>query len=100
MSKKKQENSGGVTFSCRADSAAAVYLVGTFNDWDPLATPLVEAEPGEWSVTLDLAPETYEYKFVVDGVWCCEPGNDDLIFDSEDSVPNAFGTRNRTIEVS
>ncbi len=99
MAKKKQENSGCSIFSCRAESATAVYLVGTFNDWDPLATPLVEANPGEWSVTLGLAPGTYEYKFVVDGVWCCEPGIDDLTFESEDSVPNTFSTKNRRIEV-
>ncbi len=87
-------------FSCRADEARAVSLVGTFNDWNPDATPMSRNAAGEWTVTLELAPGRYEYKFVVDGQWCCEPGCDDASFGSTDSVENPFGSRNRSIEVS
>lgn len=87
-------------FSCRADEARAVSLVGTFNDWNPDATPMSRNAAGEWTVTLELAPGRYEYKFVVDGQWCCEPGCDDASFSSADCVENPFGSRNRSIEVS
>lgn len=87
-------------FSCRADEARAVSLVGTFNDWNPDATPMSRNAAGEWTVTLELAPGRYEYKFVVDCQWCCEPGCDDASFSSADCVENPFGSRNRLIEVS
>lgn len=86
-------------FSCCADDARAVSLVGTFNDWNPDATPMSRNPAGEWTVRLELAPGRYEYKFVVDGQWCCEPGYDDASFNSADSVENPFGGRNRSIEV-
>ncbi len=89
-----------VVFSCRAEDARSVALAGTFNDWDPEATPMSRNPEGEWTVTLDLAPGRYEYKFVVDGEWCCEPGCDDASYSAADSVPNAFGGKNRRIEVS
>jgi 5'-AMP-activated protein kinase regulatory beta subunit len=52
---------------------------------------------GSWRVELELAPGRYEYKFIVDGAWCCEPGHADA--DCADCVPNACGTMNRVIEV-
>ncbi|MEZ5398810.1 MAG: glycogen-binding domain-containing protein [Bryobacteraceae bacterium] len=86
--------------SCRAQDASTVFLAGTFNDWNPEATPMSRNDSGEWTVTLELVPGRYEYKFVVDGQWCCEPGCDDASFSSADTVMNALGTRNRSIEVS
>lgn len=101
MSKQKEASSSPsrTVFSCRADDARSVSLAGTFNDWDPEATPMSRNPAGEWTVTLELAPGRYEYKFVVDGQWCCEPGCDDASFNSSDSVPNPFGGKNRLIEV-
>jgi 1,4-alpha-glucan branching enzyme len=64
-------------FCCQAPGARAVYLEGTFNGWKPQATPMRQNGHGEWQVALDLPPGRYEYKFVVDGQWCCCPGCDD-----------------------
>lgn len=88
-----------VLFSCRADTARAVFLAGTFNAWEPEATPMRRNAKGLWTARLPLAPGRYEYKFVVDGRWCCEPGREDDATHSSDTVPNAFGTLNRVIEV-
>jgi len=44
-------------------------------------------------------PGRYEYKFIVDGTWWCEPGVPDELYAGEDAVLNAFGTKNRVIEV-
>jgi neopullulanase len=58
----------------------AVSVAGSFNDWDPQATPL-SLEDGVWTVTLALAPGAYPYKFVehdaglfdASGSWTCDP---------------------------
>jgi 1,4-alpha-glucan branching enzyme len=88
-----------VLFSCYAPRARTVFLAGTFNGWNPEGTPLVEDADGTWSAAVDLLPGRYEFKFVVDGVWCCEPGLPDPGLDSPCCVPNRFGTMNRTMEV-
>lgn len=60
---------GGVTFTCRAPAAKAVFLAGDFNGWSATALALERGDDGAWSVTLPLAPGAHEYKFVVDGAW-------------------------------
>lgn len=63
-----------VTFQFRAEPGSRVYLAGTFNNWDPTAKPLTDTKgEGVFSSTLMLAPGRYEYKFVVNGVWCVDP---------------------------
>ncbi len=87
-----------VTLSCRAPSAQAVFVAGTFNDWHPEATPMIRGDEGEWSVALNLPPGRHELKFLVDGEWCCEPGRDDADLSCA-CVSNPFGTMNRVLEV-
>ena len=87
------------TFTCHTADAKSVFLAGTFNNWDPFATPMQDAGEGEWSVELPLAAGLYEYKFVVDGEWCCEPGLPDQDLTAPDCVANAFGTMNLQIHV-
>ena len=87
------------TFSCHATNAKSVFLAGTFNGWDPTVTPMQKNDDGEWSIQLTLAPGLYEYKFVVDGEWCCEPGQADLDTAAPDCVPNSFGTMNRQLHI-
>lgn len=90
-----------VHLSCHAPGAKAVFVAGTFNDWKPDATPLHNHLPnGEWAVTLPLPPGHHEYKFVVDGQWCCEAGCEHEYQGCPKCVPNAFGTMNRVLEVS
>lgn len=48
-------------------TARSVALVGDFNDWDATRTPLVEVQPGVWSVLLPLPPGRYQYQLVIDG---------------------------------
>lgn len=87
-------------FMCHAPAAQQVFLAGTFNDWKPDVTPMVKGADGDWSASLKLSPGRYEFKFVVDGVWCCEPGSEDGTDQRPDCVPNEFGTMNRAIEVA
>jgi hypothetical protein len=79
----------------------AVFVAGTFNEWKPDAAPLHrDVVSGNWTGALPLAPGHYEYKFVVDGKWCCDPGCEGEYRGCPRCVPNALGTMNRTLEVS
>jgi len=83
-----------VRFELAAPHAARVALVGSFNDWNPRATPLVrETATGKWVVSLRLAPGRHVYAFVVDGDVTTDP-----------SAPRAadddFGSANSVVFVS
>ncbi|MBL8114579.1 MAG: glycogen-binding domain-containing protein [Acidobacteria bacterium] len=80
-----------ILFACRAPEADRVFLAGTFNDWDPAATEMQRDPSGTWFLSLQLDPGDHEYRFVVDGEWCCETG--------ARTVPNAFGSVNSVITV-
>ncbi len=82
-----------VRFTCRHAGASAVYLAGTFNQWQPTATPLRPAGEGLWEVELELPPGVYEYRFVADGVWFHDPA-------AAQHVPNPFGGLNSVVTVS
>lgn len=57
-----------VQFELIAPSASRVTLVGSFNEWNPAATPLIrDATTGKWTVSIRLAPGRHVYAFVVDG---------------------------------
>lgn len=86
-------------FSFQDPAAKAVFLAGTFNDWDPSAIGMERSLEGRWTVELRLKPGRYEYKFIVDGEWCCHPGCGGHESGGEDCVANVFGTFNRLIEV-
>lgn len=82
-----------VTFTVRAEAGKAVYLAGCFNQWNPTGKKMTDKKKdGVYSTTVKLAPGTYEYKFVVDGVWCADPENTDF-------VKNDCGTLNSVITV-
>jgi len=89
-----------VEFSCHAPDARAIFLAGTFNEWNTEATPMVKGADGNWTVAVKLSPGHHEFKFVVDGSWCCEPGCDGTYRDCPKCVSNPFGTMNRVLEVS
>ena len=76
---------------CGGD-AQAVYLAGTFNDWNPQATPLRRQDDRQWKCELALPPGTHEYQFVVDGQWRPDP-------QAAESAVNPFGTVNSIVRV-
>ena len=82
-----------MTFTVHAEKGKAVYLSGEFNGWDPAAKKMsYKARSGIYAATVKLAAGTYQYKFVIDGVWCADPEN-------ADSVPNDQGTFNSVVTV-
>lgn len=82
-----------VRFVVAAPGARTVALVGSFNDWDPMATPLrAEATAGVWVVEVPLEVGRHEYAFVVDGVrWLADP--------SAPTAGDDFGTPNSVVTV-
>lgn len=86
------------TITCVAPDAAEVFVAGTFNDWKPDKLPLKRDKAGRWSVDLELAPGRYEFKFIVDGQWCCDAGCSGE-HTCPKCVPNEFGSMNRVLEV-
>lgn len=82
-----------VTFTLHAEKGKNVFLAGQFNDWNPSAKKMsYKAKDGIYSVSIKLTPGVYEYKYVVDGVWCADPAN-------IDSIKNDQGTFNSVITV-
>ena len=99
MTRNKSEKATNlVEFSCQAPDARSIYLAGSFNDWNPEGAAM-KSTGGIWKKELQLAPGRYEYKFVVDGRWCCDPARDDHDSSVAECVQNPFGTLNRLIEV-
>lgn len=61
-------------FVLAAPHASRVSLVGSFNDWDPAATPLRRTPDGMWAAVVSLEPGLHIYAFVVDGTdWVPDP---------------------------
>ena len=87
-------------FSCDSDTAQVMFLAGSFNDWNQEATPMAREGSRHWAVTLQLPPGRYEYKFVVDGEWYCEPGCAVTESQHAHCVMNEFGTMNLVLVVA
>ncbi len=90
---KAQVKSQRVTFTVRADAGSKVFLAGAFNNWNPTAKEMLDKKgDGVYAVTILLAPGDYEYKYVVNGVWCADPLNKNV-------VQNQLGTFNSVMHV-
>jgi hypothetical protein len=86
-----------VQFELAAPGASHVALVGSFNEWNPVATPLRrDPATGKWIVSLRLPPGRHVYSFVVDGDVTADPSAPraaDADFGSANSVVFVAGGR-------
>ena len=75
-----------------AQGSKLIYLVGDFNNWDELATPMDHKEGDKFTVTLDLDPDReYQYRYLIDSRdWC----NDDA---AEKYVVNPYTGKNSVV---
>lgn len=70
-----------------------VFVAGTFNRWDPGKHRLrYNDETRKFALSVLLSPGRYEYKFIVDGIWCIDPECDQW-------TPNHHGSINSILEV-
>jgi hypothetical protein len=79
-----------VKFEVRAGPDAVVAVAGSFSSWQPI--PMQEVKRGEFGLSLDLSPGSYEYKFIIDGTWMADP-------ECEKWCINDFGTLNSICQV-
>jgi predicted lipoprotein with Yx(FWY)xxD motif len=87
----------GVVFNYKTDGKGVkIYLAGSFNNWTPSdAQFLMKDDDGDgvYSITVKLAPGTYQYKYVIDGTkWTQDPYG-------PTEAPDGFGGRNSQFEV-
>lgn len=54
--------------------AREVVITGSFNNWSTSGIPMKRGPQG-WEVSLNLEPGKYLYKFIVDGAWSYDQGN-------------------------
>ncbi|MFW5708514.1 MAG: glycogen-binding domain-containing protein [Bacteroidota bacterium] len=73
------------------ENATQVIVTGSFNGWSHSDYRMVKKE-GKWVFPLWLKPGRYSYKFIVDGEWIIDPGN-------ELQENNEFGGQNSVLWV-
>jgi 1,4-alpha-glucan branching enzyme len=80
------------TFRMFDPDAQRVLLAGDFTEWQKGAIPMKAGGNGLWSATVNLAPGTHSYLFIVDGEWCEDP-------ECTLRVTNPFGGQNMVRQV-
>ena len=83
-----------VTFSITTNPNCKIFVAGDFNNWDATDKPLKAktAKGRVYSTTIMLPVGTYEYKFVIDGIWSADP-------ECSEWAKNEMGTLNSVIKV-
>ncbi len=78
-----------------AENADAVHIVGEFNNWDKLNTPMKKLKNGSFSITLDLEQNSdYQFRYLIDKqTWINDAEADKF-------VPSGFsGSQNFVVSV-
>lgn len=81
-----------VKFQVQTDSGSKVFVAGSFNNWDPTKN-IMKEKNGVFSTSIMLEPGRYEYKFVINDVWCIDPSTSEW-------MPNNMGSLNSVIEIA
>ncbi len=83
----------GVLFTLDAPGATFVTVTGEFTDWSREGIALArDPKDGIWKTVVNIRPGRYEYRFIVDGKWCRDPANSQVI-------RNDFGQENSLLTV-
>jgi hypothetical protein len=78
-----------------AINSSGVHIAGNFQGWNPSTTSLTAGAGGIYSITIDLPPGTYQYKFINGNSW----GNDEIV-PNTCGVNDGTGNYNREITVT
>ncbi len=81
-----------VKFEIKTEPGCEVFVAGSFNDWNPKKHKLI-FKNGVYTTSLLVSKGRYEYKFVVNDVWCIDP-------ECPEWVPNEHGSLNSVLTVS
>jgi len=90
--KKSVEGEQNVLLRVCAPEAICIQVAGDFNNWVPeyMRSPI--KRNGFWRKLYHLPKGNYKYKFIIDGDWTCDPGN-------QRREPNPFGGFDSVLEV-
>ncbi len=80
-----------VRFHISADEGSKVSVAGTFNGWNP-DKHVLKQKDGTFALNILLEPGQYQYKFVVNGIWCVDP-------ERSDWTANEYGSLNSVVTV-
>jgi 1,4-alpha-glucan branching enzyme len=87
-----------VTFELPAQAvngAAKVTLMGDFNGWDPVTTPLKRHKDGAYRLILDLPrDQEYQFRYLIDG----ERWEND--WEADNYLPNPTGDSENSVVVT
>ncbi|MGC6430808.1 MAG: hypothetical protein ACON5F_07185 [Jejuia sp.] len=72
-------------------NAKKVILAGSFNKWNESLFKMKKTDFG-WELTLQMKPDVYQYRFIVDGQWMEDPHN-------PNKTPNEFHEFNSVIDI-
>jgi 1,4-alpha-glucan branching enzyme len=81
------------TFRFTAADALSVMLVGDFTHWQSNPIPMRKSADGVWTASVELAPGTHTYRFIVDSEWRDDP-------ECTIHVPNPYGGENMVRRVA
>ncbi|MFY7671645.1 hypothetical protein ACOSP6_11225 [Tenacibaculum sp. MEBiC06402] len=73
-------------------NARKVVLAGSFNKWNEELFIMHKTTEG-WEISLQLKPNSYEYRFIIDGYWIEDP-------DNPNKTPNEYGEYNSVIDIN
>jgi len=83
-----------IVFTLERNNCGSVDLIGSFNNWDPEATPMKEVKEGLWRGSMILSPGKYSYKFLIDKkIRITDPSSTRL-------EPDGFGGSNSVLVVN
>lgn len=72
-----------IVFTVEASEEADVQIAGDFNEWVPESLQFTESQGRPvWHKAISLRPGSYEYKYLVEGLWTNDPTNEETIDDS------------------
>jgi len=73
------DENGNASFKLKGyKDAKKVIIAGSFNKWDDRLFKMNKTESG-WELTLQMKPDIYQYRFIVDGQWIEDPDNNNKI---------------------
>ncbi len=93
MKRLSPETGKRVQFAIEAQPGSDVFVAGTFNNWNPKASPLKDnPDSGHFKAALHIPKGKHEYKFIVNEVWTMDPN-------CANWTRNGFGSMNSVLQI-
>ena len=77
-------------FNVKTAPGKTIFVVGSFNGWDPYMHSLEEVAPGLYSLSMKILPGTYYYYYLIDGVRKTDAVNRELGADADGNAVSVF----------